>query len=174
MTSVPENWIPFVPVRFDKNGQMRLRRAALPRTLADRPPVRIRPRTQLLREGLESPQAQPFDLNEEEITMPGILVRQCWRQARWFDGKIFTWLARGEDVCAPGSGLRVAGSIRQQSRKKHRPKPYPFKSIVTWHGQPAILYSSIVCGTQIESEWSWRIERQEVMAFREAGPREGW
>jgi hypothetical protein len=107
-TSVPENWIPFVPVRFDKNGQMRLRRAALPRTLAERPPVRIRPRTQLLREGLESPQAQPFDLNEEEITMPGILVRQCWRQARWFDGKIFTWLAREKMYARParGSGLR--------------------------------------------------------------------
>src|SRR6185369_1808766 len=45
--SVPENWIPFVPVRFDKTGQMQLRRAALPRTLLDRPPVRIRPRTQL-------------------------------------------------------------------------------------------------------------------------------
>jgi hypothetical protein len=107
-TSVPENWIPFVPVRFDKNGQMRLRRAALPRTIVDRPPVRIRPRTGLLREGLESAQVQPFDLNEEEITMPGILVRQYWRQTRWFDGKIFTWLAREKMYARPtrGSGLR--------------------------------------------------------------------
>jgi hypothetical protein len=107
-TSVPENWIPFVPVRFDKSGQMRLRRAALPRTLADRPPVRIRPRTQLLRDGLQSPQTQPLDLNEEEITMPGILVRQFWRQARWFDGKIFTWLAREKRYARPvrGAGLR--------------------------------------------------------------------
>src|SRR5262245_18048173 len=107
-TSVPENWIPFVPVRFDKNGQMRLRRAALPRSLPNRPPIRIRPRTQLLRDGLESPQTQPFDLNEEEITMPGILVRQCWRQTRWFDGKIFTWLAREKLYARPvrGSGLR--------------------------------------------------------------------
>jgi hypothetical protein len=106
-TTVPENWIPFVPVRFDKNGQMRLRRAALPRTLADRPPVRIRPRTQLLRDGLESPQVQPFDLNEEEITMPGILVREFWRQARWFDGRIFTWLAREKMYARPAraSGL---------------------------------------------------------------------
>lgn len=107
-TTVPENWIPFVPVRFDKNGQMRLRRAALPRTIADRAPVRIRPRTQLLREGLESSEIQPFDLNEEEITMPGILVRECWRQARWFDGKIFTWLAREKLYARPtrASGLR--------------------------------------------------------------------
>ena len=115
-TSVPENWIPFVPVRFDKNGQMRLRRAALPRTLAERPPVRIRPRTQLLREGLESPQAQPFDLNEEEITMPGILVRQCWRQARWFDGKIFTWLAREKTYARPAraSGLRFDSAASKE------------------------------------------------------------
>ena len=107
-TTVPENWIPFVPIRFDKNGEMRLRRAALPRTFAEHAPVRIRPRTQLLREGLESPQVQPFDLNEEEITMPGILVRQYWRQARWFDGKIFTWLAREKLYARPAraSGLR--------------------------------------------------------------------
>ncbi|MEX5217872.1 MAG: hypothetical protein NW701_08610 [Nitrospira sp.] len=107
-TSVPENWIPFVPVRFDQNGQLRLRRAALPRTIAGRPPVRIRPRTGLLREGLESSEVQPFDLNEEEITMPGIVVRQFWRQARWFDGKIFTWLAREKMYARPAraSGLR--------------------------------------------------------------------
>jgi len=107
-TTVPENWIPFVPIRFDKNGEMRLRRAALPRTFAERAPVRIRPRTQLLRAGLESAKVQPFDLNEEEITMPGILVRQYWRQARWFDGKIFTWLAREKLYARPAraSGLR--------------------------------------------------------------------
>ena len=112
-TTVPENWIPFVPIRFDKNGQMRLRRAALPRTLKDRPPTRIRPRTQLLRQGLESAQAQPFDLNEEEITMPGILVRQCWRQTRWFDGKIFTWLAREKLYARParGSGLQFDSAV---------------------------------------------------------------
>lgn len=115
-TTVPENWIPFVPVRFDKNGQMRLRRAALPRILKDRPPIRIRPRTQLLREGLESPQAQPFDLNEEEITMPGILVRQCWRQMRWFDGKIFTWLAREKLYARPvrGSGLQFDSAASKE------------------------------------------------------------
>lgn len=107
-TSVPENWIPFVPVRFDPNGQLRLRRAALPRTIAGRPPVRIRPRTGLLREGLESSEVLPFDLNEEEITMPGIVVRQFWRQTRWFDGKIFTWLAREKMYARPAraSGLR--------------------------------------------------------------------
>ena len=40
--------------------------------------------------------------------MPGILVRQCWRQARWFDGKIFTWLAREKMYARPAraSGLR--------------------------------------------------------------------
>ena len=56
--------------------------------------MRIRPRTQLLRDGLESPQIQPFDLNEEEITMPGILVRQYGGRPGRFNGKIFTWLAR--------------------------------------------------------------------------------
>jgi hypothetical protein len=115
-TTVPENWIPFVPIRFDKNGQMRLRRAALPRTLPGRSPVRIRPRTQLLRDGLESPQIQPFDLNEEEITMPGILVREYWRQARWFDGKIFTWLAREKMYARPAraSGLRFDSVVAEE------------------------------------------------------------
>jgi hypothetical protein len=107
-TSVPENWIPFVPIRFDKNGQMRLRRAALPRTLTGRAPERIRPRTTILRDGLDSAPVQPFDVNEEEITMPGILIRECWRQARWFDGRIFTWLAREKTYARPAraSGLR--------------------------------------------------------------------
>lgn len=107
-TTVPDNWIPFVPIRRELTRQMRLRRAAMPLTIADRPPVRIRPRTQLLREGLQSSPVRPFDLNEEEITMPGIVVRQCWRQARWFDGKIFTWLAQEKLYAQPtrASGLR--------------------------------------------------------------------
>jgi hypothetical protein len=107
-TTVPENWIPFIPVRFNDNGQMNLRRAALPRTIAERAPVRIRPRTQLLRDGLESSPVRFFDLNEEEITMPGIVVREYWRQARWFDGRIFTWLAREKAYARPtrASGLR--------------------------------------------------------------------
>ena len=107
-TTVPENWIPFVPIRLQADGQMSLRRAALPRTIGSGPPVRIRPRTQLLRDGLDTAQTQAYDLNEEEITMPGIVVRQCWRQARWFDGKIFSWLGQEKMYARPAraSGLR--------------------------------------------------------------------
>ncbi len=117
-TTVPDNWIPFVPIRFEENGQMRLRRAALPRTLGNRPPERIRPRTQILREGLESASVRAFDLNEEEITMPGIVVKERWRQARWFDGKIFTWLAREKAYARPtrASGLRFDAVDAQPPR----------------------------------------------------------
>ncbi len=54
MTSVPENWIPFVPAHVDgDNRETQLQRAAMPRLLDGdpNPPVPVRPRTSLLRAG---------------------------------------------------------------------------------------------------------------------------
>ena len=53
---MPEHWIPFVPVHVPgDNRETQLQRAAMPRLIEGdpNPPVRIRPRTTLLREGLD-------------------------------------------------------------------------------------------------------------------------
>jgi len=56
MTSVPEYWIPFIPVHVPgDNREIQLHRAAMPRILEGDDPKntkKVRPRTVLLREGL--------------------------------------------------------------------------------------------------------------------------
>ncbi|MEO6932692.1 MAG: hypothetical protein ABI151_13750, partial [Chitinophagaceae bacterium] len=54
MNTIPENWIPFLPVHVPgSNREIQLQRAALPRILDGNPnnPDKIRPRTTLLQEG---------------------------------------------------------------------------------------------------------------------------
>src|SRR6266540_1902818 len=57
MNSVPENWIPFIPAHIEGGDAraVRLQRAAMPRILSNDPekPEKVRPRTTLLREGLD-------------------------------------------------------------------------------------------------------------------------
>ena len=68
MTSVPEHWIPFIPVHVpNDNRETQLQRAALPRVLEGDPDPakKIRPRTILLREGLETKTA--YFIHEEEV-----------------------------------------------------------------------------------------------------------
>ena len=78
MNAVPENWIPFIPVHDEGNNrEIRLQRAAMLRFLASEdpafhPPKRIRPRTWLLREGLEGlPKKQAYFVHEEEVPRAG-------------------------------------------------------------------------------------------------------
>jgi hypothetical protein len=95
MTTVPEHWIPFVPEHVENdNRQIQLRRAAMPRYLANDPAPtfeRVRPRTTLLREGLD--QGRPYRLHEEEVQRAGTHVIQSFQRTRWIDGRVFTWLA---------------------------------------------------------------------------------
>ncbi|MBX2892601.1 MAG: hypothetical protein KF734_16860 [Saprospiraceae bacterium] len=94
MTSVPENWIPFVPEHIPgSNRRIQLRRAAMPRFLEnENPPIfeRVRPRTVLLREGLD--QGTPYHIHEEEVPRAGVHVLQAFQRTRWTNGKVFTWL----------------------------------------------------------------------------------
>jgi hypothetical protein len=57
MSSVPENWIPFIPAREpDSDRRIRLQRAAMPRIVDGdpNPPKRVTPLTTLLRDGLDT------------------------------------------------------------------------------------------------------------------------
>jgi hypothetical protein len=94
MTTVPENWIPFVPEHVPgSNRQIQLRRAAMPRLLENDPAPtfeRVRPRTTLLREGLDK--KQPYHIHEEEVPRAGAHVLQTFQRTRWNNGKVFIWL----------------------------------------------------------------------------------
>jgi hypothetical protein len=117
MSTVPENWIPFVPVHVEgSNREVQLQRAALPRVLpGDSHPAKVEPRTVLLREGLESTPAEPYFIHEEEISRAGTRVLQAYQRTRWTDGRVVLWLGvsrqtgRGEG----SSGLRFDGLVDQ-------------------------------------------------------------
>ena len=56
--------------------------------------IEIRPRTELLREGLGRIPVPPFLIHEEEVPRSGINVYRTWQRTRWYDGSIYTWLGR--------------------------------------------------------------------------------
>jgi hypothetical protein len=95
MDTVPENWIPFIPVHVaGSNREIQLQRAAMPRILEGdpAPPVKVQPLTVLLREGLDSIPVQPYFLYSEEVPRAGTRLMQAFQRTRWRDGSVFTWL----------------------------------------------------------------------------------
>ena len=106
--TVPENWIPFMPVHLPgQNRAIQLQRASMPRWFNDEF-SQIRPRTDILRDGMResSPGDHPFVheiaeqqeesyfLHEAEVPRTGIIVEASWQRTRWYDGKIVCWYGR--------------------------------------------------------------------------------
>lgn len=100
MSTVPEHWIPFIPVRVAGGSRaIQLQRAAVPRVIPGdpiSPPATVRPRTDLLRVGLDAGHA--YFLPEEEVSRSGTRVLQIFRRARWHDGSVHIWLAARSEV----------------------------------------------------------------------------
>lgn len=96
MNTVPENWIPFIPVHKEgSNRETELQRASLPRILNNLPPdkfEKIKPRTNLLREGLDKAVPEAYFVHEEEVPRAGTVLRQSFQRSRWYNGKVITWL----------------------------------------------------------------------------------
>lgn len=96
MNTVPENWIPFVSVHVPgDNRSTQLQRAAMPRLLEGDTlpaPAKVRPRTALLRDGLESNPRAAYFLYEEEVPRAGTLVSQSYKRTRWTDGRVIVWM----------------------------------------------------------------------------------
>jgi hypothetical protein len=120
MTSVPENWIPFIPVHLPgSNREIQLQRAAMLRIIegadpAIKPP-RIEPRTTLLRFGLDETPAQPYFVHEEEVPKAGIKLTQSFQRTRWTDGKVFVWLGlRKETGRGEGSSGLAFDQVKDQ------------------------------------------------------------
>jgi hypothetical protein len=122
MNTVPENWIPFIPVHVPNNNrEVQLQRAAMPRVLvgAPPPPVKVPPLTMTLREGLDAVPAKTYFIHEEEVPRAGAKVSQYYSRTRWTSGRMFTWLraqkqtGRGE----ASSGLGFDRLVDKDSRE---------------------------------------------------------
>jgi hypothetical protein len=106
MSTVPENWIPFIPVHIDNdNREIQLQRAAMPRIFEGdpNPPEKVRPRTVLLRTGLDSASPAAYFVHEEEVPRAGVSLAQHFERSRWTDGRVFVWL-RARKQCGRGEG----------------------------------------------------------------------
>ncbi|MFG2351733.1 hypothetical protein [Streptomyces phaeochromogenes] len=103
MNSVPEHWIPFIPVHVPgQNRAVRLQRAAMPSVIDGKP---VHPRTSLMRQGFD--QGKQYFLNEEEVTRTGTRLSLAFNRTRWRDGRVFVWLSarRGTGRGEGSSGL---------------------------------------------------------------------
>jgi len=95
MNTVPENWIPFIPVHIPNNNrEIQLQRAALPRLFDGdpNPPAKIQPRSILLREGLDRTPPQTYFVFEEQVPRAGTRLTQAFERTRGTDGRVYTWL----------------------------------------------------------------------------------
>jgi hypothetical protein len=93
MNTVPENWIPFVPVHVPgDNREIQLQRGAMPRVLDGQVPrvAKVRPRTTLLRPGLDAGEA--YQVHEEEVPRVGTRLTSAFRRTRGADGRPVIWL----------------------------------------------------------------------------------
>jgi hypothetical protein len=99
-SSVPEHWIPLVPVR-DATGGPRLRQAAMPRP--DAPGTSVLPAGTLL-----TPRSPALEMFDEEVPRAGARVQRQYQYARWTDGSTHLWIARRKQTGRGegSSGLR--------------------------------------------------------------------
>ncbi|MBK8565372.1 MAG: hypothetical protein IPN76_19005 [Saprospiraceae bacterium] len=95
MNDVPENWIPFIPVHEEGSSQaIHLQRSSMLRFIKGDvvKPRKVKPRTDLLREGLDKTPVEVYFIREEEVPRSGIYVSQSFQRTRWYNGRVFTWL----------------------------------------------------------------------------------
>ena len=64
-------------------------------------------RIELDREGAR----ESYFLHEEEVPRAGVIVTRTFQRARWFDGKVHTWLGRQKET---GRGEGASGLVFDQ------------------------------------------------------------
>jgi hypothetical protein len=100
-TTVPENWIPFIPVQRPGSVQaITIQRAAMPK-LGSPPREVVNAKGILLNEP-----ALPWFVNEEEIPYAGTIVTRSYQRARWYDGRTCLWVGRRAET---GRGIGSSG-----------------------------------------------------------------
>lgn len=95
--SVPENWIPFIATKQQPNlhggRDVMVQRASMLRYIDDNYTNEvIRPRTDILSIGVA--ENKPYFINEEVVSRSGFIVTSSFQRARWYNGKVFTWIGR--------------------------------------------------------------------------------
>ena len=116
--TVPENWIPFLPIHLPgQNRAIQLQRASMPRWFNNEF-SQVRPRTDILREGMHDDPAgadqlfvnvsdeiqnNPYFIFDEEAPRRGVVVEAAWQRTRWYNGKTICWYGRKKKT-ARGEG----------------------------------------------------------------------
>jgi hypothetical protein len=92
-TTVPENWIPFIPVHQPGSvQQIHFQRAAMPK-------LGVPPREVIKAKGVMLNEVPPpYFVNEEEVPYAGTLVRRTWQRTRWYNGRTFLWISRHRET----------------------------------------------------------------------------
>jgi hypothetical protein len=91
--------------------EVQLQRAAMQRVIEGdpAPPAAIvRPRTPLLRQGLDQPTPAPYFVHEEEVPRAGVRVTQSFQRTRWRDGRVWLWLGRRKQTARGESSSGLA------------------------------------------------------------------
>lgn len=104
-TTVPGNWIPFIPVHVPGgNREIQLRRATIPRVIPGLPPADVQPQGSILRPYGD----RPYWIFEEEVPRAGAVVTRAFQRVRGPDGASYVWLGRRKGIGreARSSGLR--------------------------------------------------------------------
>lgn len=88
-TSVPENWIPFIPVhKPGSNQDINFQRASMPNMNNSDEEV-VKAKGVMLNEV-----PAPYFINEEEIPYSGTLMSRAYQRVRWYNGKTYVWIGR--------------------------------------------------------------------------------
>ena len=91
-TTVPDNWIPFIPVHMDGSAtEIRLQRAGMPGAKGAMGVI--------LKE-----KPAPYYVNEEMVPRSGVKVSRSYQRVRWLDGKTYLWIGR-EKSAGKGEGM---------------------------------------------------------------------
>ncbi len=104
-TTVPENWIPLIPVHVPGSSrEIQYRVAAMPRRLPSRPLESVTPRGAVL----QPADRDPYLIHEEEVPRSGVVVARTYQRTRDSEGRTFVWLGRRKFVGreSRGSGLK--------------------------------------------------------------------
>jgi hypothetical protein len=90
--SVPENWIPFVPVHQSNSlRSIQLQRTSMPRGIPGSSET-VGPRGQILSPDLTT--GAGYHINEEEVPRTGAIVSRTYQRARWINGETLIWVGR--------------------------------------------------------------------------------
>jgi hypothetical protein len=106
-TTVPKNWIPFVPARVALTiDQIKLQRARLAGSTPARTAVIADPPT-------------PSFINEEEVPRAGVIVERHFQRARWIAGSTFVWSGRQKQAGRGEGASKLAfDQVEQISEKE--------------------------------------------------------